>query len=426
MISKVSGVIGINFGDEGKGQTVSNLVHQDMFNVVVRYNGGAQAGHTVEHNGIRHVFSHFGAGTLKGACTWLTSQFIFNPNVFYVEYNELSQHGIEPEIYCDPKTARITTPLDVLWNRCAEEVRGHNKHGSVGLGINATIKRIDDGIGFCLYDVYNSQTVSEYTGFLIKMNKIREYYETHSREPEIAKCFCSKIEEIEQTTSLDVIYKNFHSRIAFMGSKLKHITDLYGKIAKNDTHVIFEGAQGLQLTEKYGTMPYCTPTDCSSNEFNNAIKGLLYARPSIQFEFSSIDVYYVTRPYVTRHGAGPLEHETDFNTLSKYFNVVDNTNLPNQYQGSIRYGWLDADKIKTIVACEGSHLKILNLKLDYEIGFAINKHITLTCQDQIINSDIVPFVSNDVAKSWVDRFNIDFSSPVIMTGTFADLKNKLK
>ena len=94
-------VIGLGFGDEGKGQFVNNLIEPDYADdyLVVRYNGGAQAGHTVEYNGMRHVFSHFGSGTLKGAWTYLTDAFICNPNVFIVERQELLLKKCYPKIY---------------------------------------------------------------------------------------------------------------------------------------------------------------------------------------------------------------------------------------------------------------------------------------------------------------------------------------
>ena len=74
-------VIGSNFGDEGKGLTVDYLCHQGA-GVVVRFNGGAQAGHTVCLDRLRHVFSHFGSGTLRGVPTYLSQFFIVNPIMF--------------------------------------------------------------------------------------------------------------------------------------------------------------------------------------------------------------------------------------------------------------------------------------------------------------------------------------------------------
>jgi adenylosuccinate synthase len=83
-------VIGANYGDEGKGQVVHKLAKQNTNVTVVRYSGGAQAGHTVTtDDGKRHVFSHIGAGTFAGAKTWLSDEFIVNPVMFLKEHQLL-------------------------------------------------------------------------------------------------------------------------------------------------------------------------------------------------------------------------------------------------------------------------------------------------------------------------------------------------
>lgn len=73
-------VIGAGFGDEGKGLMTDYCCQRPKYTTVVRFNGGAQAGHTVvTPDGRRHVFSHFGSGTLRGAATFLSRFFICNP-----------------------------------------------------------------------------------------------------------------------------------------------------------------------------------------------------------------------------------------------------------------------------------------------------------------------------------------------------------
>ncbi len=97
--------------------------------MVVRFNGGCQAGHTVvTPDGLRHVFSHFGAGTLAGVPTFLSQYFICNP-IF------------DPTtLYAHPNCL-VTTFADMIINQRLEEKRGKARHGSVGLGISETIER---------------------------------------------------------------------------------------------------------------------------------------------------------------------------------------------------------------------------------------------------------------------------------------------
>ena len=118
----VKAVIGANYGDEGKGLVTNFLVEQAIENkrkvAGVLNNGGAQRGHTVVKDNIRHVFHHFGSGTLNNAPTFITDQFVLNPIVFVEEYKELLELGIEPKVYID-KNALITLPYDMMINQMA-------------------------------------------------------------------------------------------------------------------------------------------------------------------------------------------------------------------------------------------------------------------------------------------------------------------
>ena len=414
MITKLIAVIGVNFGDEGKGQFVNNLIDPKNAKdyLVVRYNGGAQAGHTVLHNGIRHVFSHFGAGSLKGACTYLTPSFICNPNVFFVERQELLLKNCHPEIYISDY-AKVTTPFDVLWNRCLETVRGSNQHGSVGLGINATIVR-HNTIRFDVNSITN-----DYKSFVKTMEKIKKYYldfsETH---PEETQMFLECVEEFKDINEL---YRSFHEKCLYMKNCSHNSSEFndYMSSGWNETTVIFEGAQGLQLTEQYGVMPYCTPTSCSVKEIERQfnVSSSVYDVKNCKI----MDVYYVTRPYITRHGAGPLPNETTFEKISDYFNIDDKTNMPNDYQGSIRYAFMDPTKISAIIANEATSLAMI-----YGAGATrLNKQIAITCQDQMITTN-VPIISTGAPSNWVSRFDFDFSArEVIKMVDITSLKSML-
>jgi adenylosuccinate synthase len=142
---KVLAVIGANFGDEGKGRLVDQLVDKnDNPAVVIRYNGGAQAGHTVVcPDGREHAFSHFGSGSFLGAATYLSELFISNPLIFVGELKELKELKVEPTVIADPLTP-ITTPYDMMLNREIELWRGANRHGSCGYGVSETVGRLCD------------------------------------------------------------------------------------------------------------------------------------------------------------------------------------------------------------------------------------------------------------------------------------------
>jgi len=141
-MTKVIAVIGAGYGDEGKGLMTDYFSSQYDDAVVIRSNGGAQAGHTVvTPAGERHVFSHFGSGTLNGTPTFLSSFFVSNPMLFMKEHKRfVEQFGIRPEVYVDPNSL-VTTPYDMLLNQRMETMRGDDVHGSCGVGFGETLER---------------------------------------------------------------------------------------------------------------------------------------------------------------------------------------------------------------------------------------------------------------------------------------------
>ena len=143
MVIKV--VIGANFGDEGKGLMTDYFCHQSTLrgekSLVVLHNGGAQRGHTVvTPDGNRHVFHHFGSGTLVGADTYLSEEFVLNPMIFRQEWEELESTKAIPKVYVN-HTCRVTTPFDMILNQIIEESRDNARHGSCGMGIHETMIR---------------------------------------------------------------------------------------------------------------------------------------------------------------------------------------------------------------------------------------------------------------------------------------------
>ena len=145
-------VIGANFGDEGKGLMTDYFsANAKTKALVVLSNGGAQRGHTVvTPEGYRHVFHHFGSGSLVGADTWMCKEFIVNPVLFMKEYKDLISNKpifSKCKLYIDPR-CKITTIFDMLINQVIEFDRNKDKHGSCGVGVFETIYRNQHGVDF--------------------------------------------------------------------------------------------------------------------------------------------------------------------------------------------------------------------------------------------------------------------------------------
>ena len=167
---KTSIVLGTQFGDEGKGKTVSYLcsISDNHKKIVIRFSGGQQAGHNVKTiNGLSHVHSNFGCGTLFGVPSYFSEHCTIYPTTIYREKTVLEEKGVIPELIIHP-LVNVTTPYDVAYNRLTEL---KNNHGSCGLGVSATMKRNIE-TGFKLYgvDLQNRKLLYQ------KLNKIFEYY----------------------------------------------------------------------------------------------------------------------------------------------------------------------------------------------------------------------------------------------------------
>ena len=133
-------VIGANFGDEGKGLTTDYLSMGGNDPIVVRFNGGAQAGHTVQTiDNKAHVFHHVGSGSFLDIPTFLSKFFIVNPTAFVLELEELEALSMKPRLYLDIR-APLTTPYDMIINWAIETKRGNSRHGSCGFGIDQTMR----------------------------------------------------------------------------------------------------------------------------------------------------------------------------------------------------------------------------------------------------------------------------------------------
>ena len=304
-------VIGSNFGDEGKG-LMTDYFSQKPNSIVVCSNGGAQRGHTVvTQDRIRHVFHHFGSGTLIGARTYLSKDFICNPIIFRQEYEDLLKLECIPETYIN-KNCMLTTPYDMMANQIIEENRGKNKHGSCGLGIFETIKRYRAGVTDLSY-------------------KIRDYYLDQFEKENIV--LSKKWKEIFFD---DGIFEHFWDDLNFMNDHSLCIFDEY--FLNQYDNIVFEAAQGLLLDQNnMEYFPHLTPSNTGIKNPKQIIENVKWS------DKINVEICYVSRTYLTRHGAGQFPSECDKSLINQ--RMYDKTNVPNQHQDTLRYGLLDLDQL---------------------------------------------------------------------------------
>jgi len=348
---KVEIVIGSGYGDEGKGlitDYLSSCIEEN--GCVVRFNGGAQAGHTVQTMvGQSHVFSHFGSGSLAGLPTYLSAFFVCNPIIFFREMEELAPWGLQPRVYADP-ACPVTTPYDIMINQLVEQDRGNKRHGSVGVGFGETLERQGhEDYALCLRDLIDIDVLK------VKLDAIR-YHWVYKR---LAALGVRKISKIwRERFASDAIRERF---IEDTQRFLERLTLAPLTHLNAYDHLVFEGAQGLLLDQERGCFPYVTRSF-------TGVKNALHLLRKLGLQ--DINIYYLTRAYTTRHGAGPLLHAL---SAQPYKKIVDLTNKPNHYQGSLRFAWFDLDLFQQTVLED----------LSDSTGFHVRTHLAMTCLDQV-------------------------------------------
>src|SRR5258706_8775457 len=351
-------VVGSSFGDEGKGAAVDKLTSANPNSLVVRFNGSGQAGHTVTlPDGRRHIFSHFCSGALAGAPSYLSEHFVINPRIFVTEHAELTAFMANTNLTVDPK-ALVTTPLDVAINRTLETKRGAGRHGSVGIGFGETIERSERGFPLYVEDLFQPAVLTE------KVRRIiYEWGSIRGKELDIIKGDISDGHYQVKDFFEECEYFKRHVRVTPIEP------DIYGY-----STIIFEGAQGLLLDQVRGmTFPHVTRSNT----------GLQNVMPLLdQLEISELRVIYMMRPYLTRHGAGPLPGEVKELSGIK---VVDETNTTKPWQEHLRFAPFDADIIKFAIDIDLAEARAIdNIKIDPYIG--------ISCVDQGKPSDLLKAV----------------------------------
>jgi adenylosuccinate synthase len=348
---KTLAVIGANYGDEGKGLITDYLCHSRGAGIVVRFNGGAQAGHTVVvPHGRRHVFSHFGSGTLAGVGTYLSRFFICNPILFCQELQRLGD--VNAGVYVDPN-ALVTTPYDMLLNQAVERRRGPGRHGSCGVGINETLRR-SESMPLRVRDLGDS---FELRRFLVR--QLRDYTPARAAVLGIDASLFSEL-------TSDLFIEPFIQDVTKFRSEVCVMTQQWLR----NKSLVFEGAQGLLLDQNnVADSPHLTPS-------NTGIRNV--AEMCGELGIDHVEAYYVSRTYLTRHGAGPLPGEL----AGPPPGVVDATNVPHPFQGTLRYAPLN-----TVALIDRVHADA-----DSVSGLNVGMKLAFTCTDQVeptLRADLV-------------------------------------
>lgn len=356
---KAYAVIGAHYGDEGKGQVTAWIcrrlrdLYPDAKVLNILTNGGCQRGHTVNipDSKFRHVFKHFGSGTPYGAHTHFGPEFIVNPMQFVKEDEELSSLGMAPVVSCGWHN-RIQLPVDIAVNQFIERRLQHtdDHSGSTGFGVNETIRRYEMGIGTSmdLLAMANMAVTDRHGLFRHIAEASAEFAELR-----LLQCLGKGYDnwfrkEMEPFLSEGTI-QHYIDDLGCMSDRCKFMTPI--DTADSYDCFVFENGQGLKIGQQASKSYFgCTPSDTGAFSVLRCMSdmGLVGNMASERRKVKEVVPVYVTRTYMTRHGKGPFSSRET--TTPPFGERDDQTNVPNDFQGRIRYaefsGPADFDAMK--------------------------------------------------------------------------------
>lgn len=319
-------VVDLGFGDAGKGLMTDYLVRRHEAKLVVRFNGGAQAGHNVvDASGRQHTFSQLGSGTfVPGVKTHLASAVVVHPTALRVEAERLASNGereVLGRVSVDP-TCLVTTPFQQAAGRLRELLRSGQRHGSCGVGFGETVA-----------DALATPELALRFGELLRPERVRARLEAQ-RAGKLAE-FATQVgatlgaeaaRELALLRDPDVSAR-WLSLAADVAKAVRVVSD--EAVRDVNGSVVFEGAQGVLLDEDFGFHPFTTWSHCTPAGARQLLSRIGWSEP--------VETIGVLRAYAVRHGPGPLPTE-DALVVAK---TSEPHNAAGPWQGPVRKGWLD-------------------------------------------------------------------------------------
>ena len=368
--TRYASVLGLGFGDCGKGHFVDALTRRWPVHTVVRFNGGAQAGHNVVTSagpgavGRHHTFSQFGAGTLvPGARTLLVDPMVVHPTALLVEAEVLARIGVHDalaRLRIDAQ-CRITTPYHQAAGRLRELLRGAAAHGTCGVGVGETVR----------HALEHPDEVLRYADLApggahrskLQMERLQAIRATLLAEfspigPSVGAGAIS--EELETLRDETLAGEWLNSARALARECPPPPAEAIRSQLTEPGSVLFEGAQGVLLDQWRGFHPHTTWSSITTA----AVEGV-----AARFGLTPpIQHYGVLRSYLTRHGIGPLP--THDESLDDRLSEPHNQSAG--WQGRFRRGHPDAVLLRYAVEAAGDLSGLFIGHLDvFERGVAL-------------------------------------------------------
>ncbi|MBO3273513.1 adenylosuccinate synthase, partial [Hymenobacter defluvii] len=274
-------LVGLQWGDEGKGKIVDVLA--PTYDVVARFQGGPNAGHTLFFDGVKHVLHQVPSGIFHPHIINVVGNgVVLDPVVFRGELQKLTDRGIQwgNNLFISQK-AQLILPSHRALDRILEEARGGGKIGSTLKGIGPTYQDKVGRTGLRVGDVLLPDFKERYTEAVARHAQLAAFY--------------------KQDLEIEAHEDEFFSAIEFLRTlQLTNTEYLLNDLLQQQKRILAEGAQGAMLDIDFGTYPFVTS---SSTIVAGACTGLGIAPHHID------KVYGISKAYCTRVGSGPFPTE---------------------------------------------------------------------------------------------------------------------
>src|SRR6185369_9680942 len=357
---KVDVLLGLQWGDEGKGKIVDVLAPK--YDVVARFQGGPNAGHTLEFDGIKHVLHQIPSGIFRPKTKNIIGNgVVLDPIVFKTEIEKLAKYNLDVKsnLFISKK-ATLIVPTHRLLDQAYEKAKGENKIGSTLKGIGPTYQDKIGRQGLRVGDILSDRFQEKFNKLTDIHFKILKDHDIQYNWNELKEQFLEAIQSLKTFNLIESEY--------FLNKELKA-----------GATILAEGAQGALLDIDFGSYPFVT----SSNTVTaGACTGLGIAPRHIG------EVYGIFKAYSTRVGSGPFPTE-----------LIDESGELMRKEGKEfgsttgrprRCGWIDIPSLKYSIMINGV-TQLLMMKADV---LSIFKEIKICTQYSLSNgtiTDQVPY-----------------------------------
>ena len=365
-MSKSDVLLGLQWGDEGKGKIVDVLTPE--YDIIARFQGGPNAGHTLEFNGIKHVLHTIPSGIFHPtAINIVGNGVVIDPVIFKKEIDALVKMGVDVKAkLVISKRAHLILPTHRLLDAASEASKGKNKIGSTLKGIGPTYMDKTGRNGIRVGDIERQDFKEKYDTLVEKHKQLLSF---HNYEYNLAELEPAWFEGIETLQQLQFVESEHYLNNAMNAGK----------------KVLAEGAQGSLLDIDFGSYPFVTS---SNTVCSGACSGLGIAPNRIG------NVIGIFKAYCTRVGSGPFPTELDDEVGEKIRQI--GREFGSTTGRARRTGWLDIPALKYAIMINGV-TELMMMKADVLSDFDTLK----ICTHYNYNGKVIDYLPYDIDPKYL-------------------------